>query len=192
MTRSLAHALAMLSLITCTVLTGCTSSAYPREQDAPTPAEIAHAEAQMRKLPSLEDTHHQLTLIVQQIADAAESIAPELTWERLIRHAQSPLNCRDAYRETDGTSKTTDTWYSEVEISDAAWPRIIDRARQIAAESGMTVFTVLVDEPGDHDIILHSPDHGNEVRIGTRLAATVNGITGCRYRAEDLHPRPHP
>ncbi|MFI5720488.1 LppA family lipoprotein [Nocardia sp. NPDC051750] len=178
--------------LTALLLTGCTSSAYQREEDTPTPEEIAHAEAQMRKLPSVEETHQQLTLVVERIADAAAAIAPELVWEKKLNRTQSPLGCPRAYNKTDGTSKTTDTLISPVPISDTAWPPIIDEARRIAAESGITVFTIRFDEPGHHDITLHSPDQGNQINIGTRVASSIRGLTGCRYSAEDLHSAPHP
>jgi hypothetical protein len=191
MARSLTRICALVSL-TALLLSGCASSAYLREEDTPTPEEIAHAEAQMRKLPSVEETHQQLTLVVERIADAAAAIAPELVWVVEIDRSQSPAGCPGAYKKTEGTSKTTDNLISSAPISDTTWPHIIDAARRIAAESGITALTVYIDEPGRHDIILHSPDHGNQVRIGTRIAAAISGMTGCRYRAEDLQPQPHP
>lgn len=181
-----------VAALTALFLTGCVSSEFQQEQDKPTPEEIAHAEAQMRKLPSLEETHQQLTLVVERIADAASAIAPELVWEKKINRSQSPLGCPGAYYETNGTSKTTDTLYSAAPINDTVWPRVIDEARGIAAESGITVLTVRFDKPGNHEITLHSPDHGNEINIGTRLASSIRAMTGCRYRVEDLHPNPHP
>ncbi|MEU4314476.1 LppA family lipoprotein [Nocardia sp. NPDC024068] len=167
-------------------LTGCASS-----DDTATADEIAHAEAEMRELPSLEQTYDQLTVVVQRIADATETAAPELTWEPKVNRAQGTLGCPDAYFETDGVSMTTDKRYSPTPISDTAWPRVLDAARTIAAESGMTVLTVRFDEPGHHDITLHSPDHGNQITIGTRVAASLGGVTGCRYRAEDLPTQQH-
>lgn len=188
MARSFAPALALA--LTALILAGCAGSADNR--DSPTAEEIAHAEAQMRKLPSLEEAYEQHVEVVQQVAEAATAIAPELVWETKIDRAQGTLGCPGPYLKTEGVSKTTDTFYSPVPISDTAWPRIIDKARQIAAQHGMTVLTVFFDEPGRHDITLHSPDHGNEIRIGTRVAASVSGVTGCRYRAEDLTHQPHP
>jgi hypothetical protein len=145
----------------------------------------------MRELPSLEDTYQQHVVIIQQVADAATTVAPELVWQIRIDRAQGTLGCPGPYMKTGGVSKTTDTFYSAMPISDTAWPRIVDKARQIAAPHGMTALTILFDGPGRHDITLHSPDHGNEIRIGTRLAASISGVTGCRYRAEDLSRPPH-
>jgi hypothetical protein len=63
---------------------------------------------------------------------------------------------------------------------------------QPAAPHGITVLTVLFDASGDHDITLHSPDQGDEIRIGTRLDARIRGTTGRRYRAEYLSAPPNP
>lgn len=187
MTTTPARTLA--ALIAVMTLSGC-GSALDDQNHPPTSDEIAHAEAQMRKLPSLEETEPQLMALIQQIADAAEMVAPGLTWRPIVRHAQGKLGCRGPYFETDGVSMVTDSLVSSVPISDAEWPEVLTIARDLAAPHGITVLTVRIDEPGNHQVILHSPDHGNEIDIGTVEAARIGGLTGCRYREEDLRNRP--
>ncbi len=171
------------------MLSGC-GSALDDPGHPPTPDEIAHAEAQMRKLPSLQETEPQLMALIRQIADAAEAVAPGLTWRQYTRRAQGKLGCRGPYSETDGVSMVTDSLVSSVPISDAEWPKVLTIARDLAAPHGITVLTVRIDEPGNHQAILHSPDHGNEIDIGTLKAARIGGLTGCRYREEDLRNQP--
>ncbi|GAA5077668.1 hypothetical protein GCM10023319_15250 [Nocardia iowensis] len=157
----------------------------------PAPKEdIAHAEAKMRELPSVEATERELAATIQQIADGAKIVAPELDWRTEVNRGQGTLGCPSPYLETDGVSMTTDSLVSSVPISDTQWPDVLKVARDIAARNGITALTVRADTPGHHDIVLHSPDHGNEIKIGTRKAAIITGLTGCRYREEDLRKQP--
>ncbi len=145
----------------------------------------------MRKLPSVQDTEQQLMALIRQIADAAKAAAPALSWETEVNRAQHTLGCPGAYSETMGVSMSTDTLISDAPISDSEWPKVVSIARDIAAPHGITALTVLADQQGNHDVKLHSPDHGNEIRLGTYENAVMTGVTGCRFRAEDLqNPAP--
>ncbi|MEU2030587.1 LppA family lipoprotein [Nocardia amamiensis] len=152
--------------------------------------EIAHAEAKMRELPSVEATERQLAAIIRQIADAAKTAAPALDWRTDANRGQSKLGCPSPYLETDGVSMTTDALVSSVPIADSEWAGVLNIARDIAARNGITSLTVRADVPGRHDVVLHSPDNGNEIKLGTYKAALITGSTGCRYREEDLRQQP--
>ncbi|TLF78357.1 hypothetical protein FEK34_10890 [Nocardia cyriacigeorgica] len=177
------------TLVSVVVLIGALSGCGSRLDDPdqpPTPDEIAHAEDAMRKLPSVQDTEQQLSALMWQIADSTRSVAPGLDWQPKTDRAQGTLGCPSPYRETAGVSMTTDSIYSPIPITDAEWPEVLRITRDLAAPHGITALTVRVDEPGHHDVTLHSPDHGNEISIGSRNAALITGLTGCRFRAEDL------
>ncbi|WP_167768970.1 LppA family lipoprotein [Nocardia sp. CS682] len=156
----------------------------------PSQQDIAHAEAKMQTWPSVEATERQLATLLQQIADAAKTVAPGLDWRTIADRGQGTLGCPSPYLETDGVSMTTDTLTSPVPITDSEWPAVLQIARDIAAKDGITSLTVRTDVPGRHDVTLHSPDHGNEITLGTAQAALLAGLTGCRYREEDLHKQP--
>ncbi|WP_194838813.1 LppA family lipoprotein [Nocardia sp. XZ_19_369] len=161
------------------------------EPDRPAPKQdIAHAEAKMRTWPSVEATERQLAALLRQIADAAKTVAPGLDWRTIPDRGQRTLGCPSPYLETDGVSMTTDTLTSLVPITDSEWPGVLRIARDIAAKDGITALTVRTDIPGRHDVTLHSPDHGNEITLGTAQAALLTGLTGCRYRDEDLRKQP--
>ncbi len=179
----------ILAAIVCaTVLTGCGDRM--NDPDRPSKEDIAHAEAELRQLPSVEDTERQLAVLLQRIADAAKTVAPELEWRTLRDRGQGKLGCPSPYLETAGVSMTTDSLTSAVPITDDEWPRVLQAARDLAAETGITALTVRADTPGRHDITLHAPDHGNEITLGTNKAALLTGLTGCRYREEDLRQQP--
>ncbi|MBF6327508.1 LppA family lipoprotein [Nocardia transvalensis] len=177
------------SIIAVTIMSGCGSNLDDPDHPV-TKEEIAHAEAEMRKLPSVEDTERQLSTVIQQIADATKNVAPELDWRIKPNRGQGTLGCPRAYMETDGVSMTTDDLISPVPIPDSRWADVLKVARDIAAQNGITTLTVRVDVAGRHDVILHSPDNGNEIGIGTYKAALITGTTGCRFRAEDLQKQP--
>ncbi len=184
---SVARALSAVLVIA--AATGC-GSRLDDPDHPPTGEEIAHAEETMRKLPSIQETEQQLTALMQQIAQAVEVASPGLRWETKVNRGQNTLGCPGPYLETDGVSMTTDILRSPIPIADSEWQNVLTIARDLAAPHGITAITVLADQPGNHDVSLHSPDQGNEIRIGTLEAAVITGVTGCRFRAEDLENPP--
>lgn len=148
-----------------------------------TPEEISAAEERMRSWPSLEKTEGVVATVVQQIADAAAAIAPTLRWESV--DARSQGGCRVPYAKTAGVSVFLPDMVSDTPIPDADWPAVLQVARRIAAENGITEIEVRVDKPGDHDVRLYTED-GNEIHLATSKAALISGQTGCRYLQSDL------
>ncbi|TLF52470.1 LppA family lipoprotein [Nocardia cyriacigeorgica] len=173
-------------LLTVVALSGC-GSRLDDPDHPPTPEEIAHAEEMMRRLPSVHATESQLFGLIQRIAETA---APALNWEIKVDRGQNTLGCPGPYSKTDGVSMATDSLYSPIPITDTEWPEVLRITRDLAAQHGITALTVRADEPGHHDVTLHSPDHGNEISIGSRKAALITGLTGCRFRADDLQNPP--
>lgn len=144
----------------------------------------------MRELPSAEATERELMATIQRIADATKTIAPEVEWRTENRREQGTIGCPSPYLETDGVSFVTNRLVSSVPITDSQWPGVLQLARDIAAQDGITSLTVRADMPGRHDAVLHSPDHGNEIKIATSEAALIGGVTGCRFLEEDLRKQP--
>ncbi|MGW4478306.1 LppA family lipoprotein [Rhodococcus triatomae] len=142
--------------------------------------EIARAAALLPTLPALEDTEAELTAAVLRIADAATAIAPELVWEQ--RRERRQIGCGGAFGKTDGLEIDLPNYVSPIPIPDAAWPRVLQAARDILAPLGITELTVRVDRPGDHDVVVTSSD-GRHVDLGSKVAALVSGRTGCRLPA---------
>lgn len=179
----------LASIVGAAILSGCGSNLDDPDHPV-TKDEIAHAEAMMRQLPSVEATEQQLAATLRQIADAAKAIVPELDWRIDADRGIGTLGCPSPYLETDGVSMTTDRLISSVPIADSQWASVLNIARDIAAQNGITSLTVRADVPGRHDVVLHSPDNGNEIKLGTYKAALITGSTGCRYREEDLRQQP--
>lgn len=173
------------------MLSGC-ASLLENNDAGPDPAEIAQAEAHMRRLPSIDETYQELTSVIQQIADASSTVDPAHRLETDVNRAQSMIGCTGPYRPTNATSMTTDRLISTEPISDTDWPTVLNQARNIAAQHGITKLTVNFDTPGRHDISLHSPENRNEIGVLSHENTVLTGLTGCRYRAQDLHQPPAP
>ncbi|PXX53399.1 putative LppA-like lipoprotein [Nocardia tenerifensis] len=179
----------LAALVAVTVLSGCGD----RLKDTDRPAsqeDIAHAEAEMRKLPSAEASERDLIALIRQIAEAVKTAAPELDWRTKNRRGQNTLGCPSPYLETEGVSFVTDSLVSSVPITDTQWPGVLQIARDMAARDGITALTVRADTADRHDVILHSPDHGNEIVLITAESAVISGVTGCRYLEADLRKQP--
>ncbi|WP_454195625.1 LppA family lipoprotein [Nocardia sp. Marseille-Q1738] len=179
----------LATIVAATIMSGCGSNLDDPDHPV-TKDEITQAEAKMRQLPSVEASERQLAAIIQQIADAAKTRAPGLDWRVDANRGQDTLGCPSPYLETDGVSMSTDRLVSSVPIADSEWPGVLNLARDIAAQHGITSLTIRVDTAGHHDAVLHSPNDGNELKILTRKAAVIGGSTGCRFREEDLRKPP--
>lgn len=145
--------------------------------------EIAQAAELMRDLPTLEETEATMVAVVDEIKAAATAINPALRWEE--SRPRRAEGCGGAFARTDGSSVRMPLWGSQAPIPDADWPEILAAAREIAARAGIHDVNVRVDQPGDHDVLL-SGETGNRLQIGTKVAASITGETGCRYKAESM------
>ncbi|MEV0947903.1 LppA family lipoprotein [Rhodococcus sp. NPDC049939] len=141
--------------------------------------EIAEAAAKARAWPSLADTERLVTDAVVRIGEAATGIAPNARF-RWHRERSQGGGCPGPYAYTDGLSITTQALLSDVPIDESNWRAVLDAARAIATEAGMDQLEVLVDQAGHHDVTFFSAD-GNRITFGTFKAASIRGITGCRY-----------
>ncbi|WP_149361817.1 LppA family lipoprotein [Lolliginicoccus suaedae] len=146
-------------------------------------AEIDRAAELMCDLPALEETEATMVAVIEEIKDVASGISPALQWEEARpRRAEG---CGGAFASTDGSSVRMPLWGSQAPIPDADWPAILDAVRGIAARAGLADVTVRVDRPGDHDVVL-AGGNGNRIQIGSKVAASITGETGCRYKAERM------
>lgn len=143
-------------------------------------SQVTAAADRMHTWPSLAESEQVVTDTVTRIGDAATAIAPELHWNWSYDRSQG--SCPGPYANTDGVSVTTQLLGSDLPIRDENWPAVLDAAGKIAAEAGMDRLEVQVDQPGRHDVTFHSED-GNKITLGTNMASSVRGTTGCRYPA---------
>lgn len=182
--RLLAAGLAVVGL----VLAACGGSDDVVEGlSAMSSGEIDAVEDRMRALPSIEATEAHVTEAIERMSAAASMVDPSLSWEWARERNEG--TCPGEGAGTRGISVFTASRFSAVPISDTSWPAVLDAVRTIAESMGLHDITIRVDQPGRHDVHLHSPD-GRTITVGTYKAASISAGTGCRLRASDLAGAP--
>lgn len=67
-------------------------------------------------------------------------------------------------------------------VPDEVWPRAAELVQQTAAQYGFTAADVVVDRPGEHEIVLRG-EWESLLRFGTLANATLRLVTGCHLPA---------
>lgn len=143
--------------------------------------------AELRSMPSFEDTEQLVNAAVQRVAEAASVIVPALRWYEFANRNQGL--CGGEFSGTGGLNAFVAHMGADGAVPDAQWPLVLQAARDIATQAGMTQLQVLADEPGNRNIRLYSDD-GNAINIGYMKNTLVTGETGCRLPAADLAQQP--
>lgn len=140
-----------------------------------TPASVL---AQLKVLPSLEDTKAQVQNAVSEITTAAAGVIPEIQW--LSVHGEDIGNCESPYDQTDGKRVfLADSVAEGVHVSEPQWTTILAAAKTSAAKIEATDVQVMKDQPGNHDVWFSGPI-GISVKIAYHGNLVVSGYTGCR------------
>ncbi len=162
------------------VMTGCDDvnkdSYKPSSLD-----ETARAAEVLAGLPSLEETEPTITAAIEKIAAGASAVDPRLQWT--WQNGRSQAGCAPPFEQTAGQLVYVADYVSNsAPIQDQDWPRIYELARATASSIGATQVEVLEDEPGHHVVRLYN-ETGTAIRLGTKVAASLAGETGCRLPA---------
>ncbi len=140
--------------------------------------DTAHATEVLAGLPSLEETEPTITAAIEAIAAAATTLDPRLQW--VWRNGRSQAGCAPPYEQTSGQLVYVPDYVSDnAPIREDLWPRIYELARAEAAKIGATKVEVLKDQPGLHTVRFYN-ETGTAIRLGTEVAASLAGETGCR------------
>ncbi|MFH5208791.1 LppA family lipoprotein [Antrihabitans spumae] len=121
------------------------------------------------------------------IAEAATALVPSLIWRP--NRERSQYSCASEYEDTGSRWVSTPHTVSDVPIPNADWPKVLQAARDIAREAGITEVQVLSDVPGNRNVRLYGND-GNTITIGSLKASVISADTGCRLPAADLAQPP--
>jgi hypothetical protein len=145
--------------------------------------------AELRSQPSLEETEQQMNDIVRQITEAATAIVPTMSWATNKNRERSQGTCGQEYRDTGGLNVFLPQIGAGQAIPEKNWPEVLQSAREIARQAGITEMQVLADVPGNRDIRLYG-ENGNAIMIGYLTASVISARTGCRLPATDLAQPP--
>lgn len=89
------------------------------------------------------------------------------------------------FPESDGEISYLEMLVLEGGVPDPVWPRAADLIAGIAARYEFGAVEVVVDQPGEHEIVLRG-EHGALLRFGTAANATLQLATGC-HLPEQVH-----
>jgi hypothetical protein len=146
--------------------------------DTPPEPTASNSLAQLKALPSLEDTKSQVQNAMSEITTAAAGVVPEIQW--LSIHGEDTGNCESPYEQTDGKRVfLPDSVAEGTQISEAQWTTILAAAKVSAVKIGATEVQVMKDQPGNHDVWFSGPA-GISVKIAYHGNLVVSGYTGCR------------
>ena len=145
----------------------------------PTPTtDTAKALDELKALPSLEDTKTHVQAAMDQITATAKQVIPSINFQTLDQGTSD--NCEKPYDQTDGKRIfLPDAVAANVSVSEDDWARILQVAKDAAAEIGATDVQVMHDQSGNHDVWFSGPT-GIFIKIGYHGNLVVSGYTGCR------------
>lgn len=166
--------------------TGCGMSDNPYEKT--NPADTQKATARLSELPSLEDTEAQLRAAVVELGSYVSSLVPGLTWNWV--DDRSLESCDRPYDQTKGSKVKLQNYVSNPGIPETVWPRVLDRARQLASPLGATGSEVFDNKSGSHTVRLYSQE-GTTIFVGSQ-GAVISSNTGCRLPAAAKNPSQPP
>ena len=160
-------------LATVTLVTGCHVN-----NPGPSADELRQ---QLSALPTLEETKIQLRMVFDQIARAADAIAPGASWR--LGDNESTAGCPGEYDKLGAQ-----LYYppmrvgTDIALSGEQWNQIEAAARAAAATVGATTAALLANQPGHHDVSFTGPG-GIEIELAYQGNLVISGSTGCRLPA---------
>jgi hypothetical protein len=140
--------------------------------------------AQLRERPTSQAEVARLTEAQEAIRARLEEV-PLGPWTSSL--SEGTAGCGDL-DESDGRTVFLPGLFLEGGVPDAVWPRAVEAVQTAAAEYGFGAAEVVVDDPGEHEVVLRG-ERGALLRFGTLANATLQLETGCHLPA-DVHAAP--
>lgn len=159
--RRLALALVVLALAGCAM-----------GNDEPTEEELA---AELAARPPIDEAVQIQDQMLADIRAAIDTAIGPQDWVREERVSES--GCRD-FPGMGGTERTSDRWVIEGGVTDQEWDLVEQAVTTVTAEHGFDPPSVILDEPGDH-VLMISRDDGAIVDLGTQVNLVLSATTGC-------------
>jgi hypothetical protein len=154
------------------VLTGCTQSGGDQM------SEREQQNAQLRERPTSEAEVARLTEAQEAIRARLEAV-PLGPWTSSL--SEGTAGCGDLDK-SDGRTVFLPGLFLEGGVPDDAWPRAVDAVAAAAEGYGFGPAEVVVDNPGEHEVVLRG-ERGALLRFGTLENATLQLETGCHLPA---------
>jgi hypothetical protein len=150
----------------------------PGSHGDPGPRRVAELEKGLRAKPPFEAAQTEYARAMNQMATQIAALVPGMAW-----HVEdnSWNHCGGEYVWT----RAVQVYYFIVfdrAIPDNVWPRALRIVEDGAARFGAKRVNVLVDQPGNKDLVIFSSD-GVQFAFGTSVQTTFSATSDCRMRA---------
>lgn len=132
-------------------------------------------DAELAQRPSLEEETARLTQARDEIRDRLAAELGLTAWSE--RDNGDAAGCAD-FEDSSGVTAFLPSLLLTGGVPDAQWPQAADLVSQVAGEHGFGSVDVVVDAPGEHEIVLRG-ERGSLLRFGTLANATLALETGC-------------
>jgi hypothetical protein len=158
-------------------LAGCQSRSAGEEPTVSPTSSVEDPNGALRERPSFEDAQRQYLAAVTVTANRVAALAPGMTWD--LRE-NSWRGCGGAFVDTDGVQAYVYAVFN-LPLPEPLWPQALQIVKDEAAKLGAANVQTVVDQPGNHDVMLTSGS-GVEIEFGTAKATILSAKSDCRLR----------
>lgn len=158
------------------VLTGCTDDAGDLMEQQ------EQQNAELRERPTSEAEVARLAEAQAALVAALEADLGLGPWT--VSEGRGSSGCPQ-YDQSDGEIHYLEGLLLTGGVPDAVWPRAADLVADIGGRYDFGPADVVVDAPGEHEIVLRGAD-GALLRFGTLKNATLQLATGCHLPEREL------
>lgn len=136
-------------------------------------------DAELQQRPTLEQAQARLTTARDEIRDQLADLLGLTRWSD--RGNANGAGCTE-FDNSSGKTAFLSTLLLTGGVPDAQWQEAADLVAQVAGSYGFGDVDVVVDKPGQHEIVLRG-EYGSRIRFGTLSNATLSLATGCHLLA---------
>ncbi|MCV7123117.1 LppA family lipoprotein [Mycobacterium lacus] len=166
-------------VVMCLSVSGC-GDPGPGMHGNPGPERVAELESGLRSKPSFEATRADYVAATNQMAEQIAALVPGMSWHV---EENSWGGCGGEYVWTRAR-KVHIRIVLDRAIPDAAWPKALQIVKDGAARFGATSVSSFVDQPGNKDLVVFSPE-GAQFHFGTAVQTILAATSDCRMRETD-------
>lgn len=135
----------------------------------------------MQQRPTLEQEQQRLTGVRDQVRGALAARLGLTAWSELDEG--NAAGCAD-YPDSDGYTAFLPSLLLSGGVSDQQWAQAVEVVVEVAGESGFGPAETVVDQPGEHEVVLRG-ERESRLPFGTLKNATLDVEAGCHLTERD-------
>lgn len=165
----------VLVLLSLLLMTGCTD-----DRGDPV-AEEQSQNAALQERPTLEQEQARLTSVRDEVRDALSTELGLTSWS--VADEGNAAGCAN-YPNSDGYTAFLPLLALTGGVPDQQWADAVAVVEGVAAEAGFGAAETVVDQPGQHEVVLRG-ERESLLRFGTTKNATLSLEAGCHLLERD-------